>query len=117
MCCTMSSMSSTQKEHSSFVTNEVSCRVHEQAWVWLTYCRDIDALFIALDANFRLRCHVVSNNEIDPSLSQGWGYFVEDTAFKAYLHDHKGDIQEGCSYSMDLLVHPQFNAEKHLFKS
>ncbi|KIM66480.1 hypothetical protein SCLCIDRAFT_21951 [Scleroderma citrinum Foug A] len=56
--------------------------------------RDINALFVALDANFCLRCCVVSNNEINPSLSQGWGYFVEDTTFKAYLHDHKGNTQE-----------------------
>ena len=98
MCCTLSSLSSTRKEHGSFVTNEVSGQVWEQAWVWPTYCRDIDALFVTLDANFRLRRRVVLNYEIDPSLSQGWGYFVEDTAFKAYLHDHKGDTQEVHSY-------------------
>jgi len=53
-------------------------------------------LFVALDANFCLRRHAVLNNMSDPSLSQGWAYFVEDTAFKQYLCDHKGDIQEVC---------------------
>ncbi|KIO12147.1 hypothetical protein M404DRAFT_79330, partial [Pisolithus tinctorius Marx 270] len=47
-----------------------------------------------LDANFHLRHRAVSNNENDPSLSQGWVYFVEDTMFKRYLSDHQHDIQE-----------------------
>ena len=42
--------------------------------------RDVDVLFVALDANFRLRCRAVSSNEKDPSLSEGWGYFVYDIA-------------------------------------
>ncbi|KAI5999770.1 hypothetical protein F5J12DRAFT_906675 [Pisolithus orientalis] len=56
--------------------------------------RDVDTLFVALDANFHLRCHAVSNNENDLSLSQGWAYFVEDTMFKRCLSDHWHDIQE-----------------------
>ncbi|KAI5992012.1 hypothetical protein F5J12DRAFT_907442 [Pisolithus orientalis] len=54
----------------------------------------VDALFVTLDANFCLRCHAVSNNENNLSLSQGWAYFVEDTMFKRYLSDHWHDIQE-----------------------
>ncbi|KAJ3535047.1 hypothetical protein NM688_g7034 [Phlebia brevispora] len=38
-------------------------------------------LFIAMDANFRLKCRAVSSNERDPALGSGWGYFVEDTAY------------------------------------
>ncbi|KIM62429.1 hypothetical protein SCLCIDRAFT_24966 [Scleroderma citrinum Foug A] len=56
--------------------------------------RDVDALFVALDANFRLRHRAVSSDENDPSLSRGWSYFVEETAFKTYLQDHKNDVQE-----------------------
>ncbi|KAI6003269.1 hypothetical protein F5J12DRAFT_783695 [Pisolithus orientalis] len=56
--------------------------------------RDVDALFVTLDTNFCLRHHAVSNNENNPSLSQGWAYFVEDTMFKRYLSDHWHDIQE-----------------------
>ncbi|KAI5996558.1 hypothetical protein F5J12DRAFT_785353 [Pisolithus orientalis] len=56
--------------------------------------RDVDALFVALDANFCLRHCAVSNNENNLSLSQGWAYFVEDTMFKRYLSDHWHDIQE-----------------------
>ncbi|KAI5999827.1 hypothetical protein F5J12DRAFT_784599 [Pisolithus orientalis] len=40
------------------------------------------------------RCCAVSNNENNPSLSQGWAYSVEDTMFKRYLSDHWHDIQE-----------------------
>ncbi|KAL4063761.1 hypothetical protein J3A83DRAFT_4361875 [Scleroderma citrinum] len=56
--------------------------------------RDIDALFVVLDANFHLQCCAVSNNETDLSLSQGWAYFMQDNAFKAYLSDHQDDTQK-----------------------
>ncbi|KAH7904863.1 hypothetical protein BJ138DRAFT_1130779 [Hygrophoropsis aurantiaca] len=41
--------------------------------------------YIAVDANFRLRRSDVSSEEADPSLSQGWGFFVEETGFKAHI--------------------------------
>ncbi|KIM60068.1 hypothetical protein SCLCIDRAFT_26859 [Scleroderma citrinum Foug A] len=62
--------------------------------VALSSVRDIDVLFVALDANFRLRHRVVSSDENNPSLSRGWLYFVEETVFKMYLRDHKNNIQE-----------------------
>ncbi|KAG1877639.1 hypothetical protein DFJ58DRAFT_712348 [Suillus subalutaceus] len=39
-------------------------------------------LFLAIDANFRLCCCNKSSEEVNPSLSKGWGYFVEETGFK-----------------------------------
>ncbi|KAL4079737.1 hypothetical protein J3A83DRAFT_4185700 [Scleroderma citrinum] len=56
--------------------------------------RDLDVLFVALNANFCPRYCAVLNNECNPSLSQGWGHLVEESAFKAYLSDHNNHIQE-----------------------
>ncbi|SJL13406.1 uncharacterized protein ARMOST_16849 [Armillaria ostoyae] len=43
-------------------------------------------LFIALDANYRVRNAVVSSDEQDPLLSDGWGYFVEKGPYLEHLH-------------------------------
>ncbi|KAG1737727.1 hypothetical protein EDB19DRAFT_1895738 [Suillus lakei] len=47
------------------------------------------ALFLAIDANFRLVRKNVSSDEVDPGLSQGWSYFVEERGFKSFLNDAK----------------------------
>ncbi|KAG2031785.1 hypothetical protein BDR03DRAFT_936229 [Suillus americanus] len=52
------------------------------------------ALFIVIDANFRLKCKAVSSENVDPSLNAGWGYFVEEAAYKAYLADQAGVKQD-----------------------
>lgn len=57
------------------------------------------ALFVAIDANFRLKRRMVSKDSTDPGLSHGWAYFVDETAYKAYLQDHAGTPQE-VSHSM-----------------
>ncbi|KAH7905933.1 hypothetical protein BJ138DRAFT_1017003 [Hygrophoropsis aurantiaca] len=49
----------------------------EKQWLYTKY--------IAVDANFRLRRDDVSSETADPSLSQGWGCFVEETGFKAHI--------------------------------
>ncbi|KAG2365204.1 hypothetical protein BDR07DRAFT_1449868 [Suillus spraguei] len=51
-------------------------------------------LFLAIDANFCLKRRAVSSDETDPSLSQGWAYFVEEKSYKSYILDRIGDIQE-----------------------
>ncbi|KAJ2927052.1 hypothetical protein H1R20_g10072, partial [Candolleomyces eurysporus] len=43
------------------------------------------ALFLAVDANFRLTCKVVSDDIKDPGLNHGYAYIVEEQAFKQYL--------------------------------
>ncbi|KAK0478018.1 hypothetical protein EDD18DRAFT_1087465, partial [Armillaria luteobubalina] len=48
-------------------------------------------LFVAVDANFHLRRLNVSDELNDPSLNQGYAYFVEEQGFKAYLKEY-GDI-------------------------
>jgi hypothetical protein len=52
------------------------------------------ALFVAIDANFRLKRRNISSDETDPSLGKGWAYFVEETKYKAFLAQHLGVEQE-----------------------
>ncbi|KAG2145188.1 hypothetical protein DEU56DRAFT_934571 [Suillus clintonianus] len=55
------------------------------------------ALFLGIDANFRM-CHCnKSSEEADPSLSTGWAYFVEESSFKGLLAEHAGQTQEKSS--------------------
>ena len=42
-------------------------------------------MFIAVDANFRLKRRAVSSNERDPALGSGWGYFVEDVGYRNHV--------------------------------
>jgi len=51
------------------------------------------ALFLALDANFRLKRKNVSSDEADPGLSKGWAYIVEETKYKAHLELHKAEVE------------------------
>ncbi|KAG1725657.1 hypothetical protein EDB19DRAFT_1897750 [Suillus lakei] len=46
------------------------------------------ALFVGIDANFRLKRKLVSR------VSKGWSYFVEEKAYKSYLKDNKDRNQE-----------------------
>jgi hypothetical protein len=52
------------------------------------------ALFLAIDANFRLKRKVISKDSVDPSLSRGWAYFVEEQAYKDFLHENVDVAQE-----------------------
>ncbi|KAG2108875.1 hypothetical protein DEU56DRAFT_874521 [Suillus clintonianus] len=52
------------------------------------------AIFVAIDANFRLKRRDVSNEDVDPSLSKGWAYFMEEKGYKTFLAQHLGDEQE-----------------------
>ncbi|KAG1884343.1 hypothetical protein F4604DRAFT_1878735 [Suillus subluteus] len=52
------------------------------------------ALFVAINANFHLKRRIVSKDSTDPGLNRGWAYFVDETAYKAYLLDHGDMLQE-----------------------
>ncbi|KAJ7814290.1 hypothetical protein B0H14DRAFT_2376079 [Mycena olivaceomarginata] len=52
------------------------------------------ALFVALDANFRLKRKDVSSEEKDPGLMNGWGFFGEVKKYMAHLDEHWGQVQE-----------------------
>lgn len=62
----------------------------------LTFPRWLYTLFVAIDANFRLKRRVVSNDEVNSSLSRGWAYFVEELSYKLYLQEHANIRQEVC---------------------
>ncbi|TDL14220.1 hypothetical protein BD410DRAFT_846231 [Rickenella mellea] len=49
----------------------------EVAWLY--------TLILAMDANFRLKRKKVSSDAVDPALSKGWSYFVEERAFKDHI--------------------------------
>ncbi|KAG2137460.1 hypothetical protein DEU56DRAFT_945875 [Suillus clintonianus] len=55
------------------------------------------ALFLAMDANFRLCRRNKSSEQADPSLSQGWAYFVEQSGFKDVLDAYASQVQEKSS--------------------
>lgn len=57
-----------------------------QGWIY--------GLFVAIDANFRLKRKAVSSNVLDPSLNDGWAYFVEEKPYKDYLAQHAKEPQE-----------------------
>ncbi|KAG6836139.1 hypothetical protein H0H93_011016 [Arthromyces matolae] len=56
------------------------------------------ALFLALDANFKLKRKAVSSEERDPSLGQGWAFFVEETNYKTFLKEfwHEKQPKSNC---------------------
>jgi hypothetical protein len=57
-------------------------------------CRFLYALFVAIDANFRLARRNVSSDTVDPGLNHGYAFFVEETAFKSFLNSHGRITQE-----------------------
>ncbi|KAJ7653994.1 hypothetical protein DFH06DRAFT_1330093 [Mycena polygramma] len=52
------------------------------------------ALFLAIDANFRLKRKDVSSEEKDPGFGNGWAFFGEVKAYMAYLDKYWDDKQE-----------------------
>ncbi|KDQ23111.1 hypothetical protein PLEOSDRAFT_1017784, partial [Pleurotus ostreatus PC15] len=51
---------------------------HSKAWLY--------SLFVAIDANFRLKRLAASNNVRDPGLNKGYAYFVDEKKYKAFLN-------------------------------
>ncbi|KAF8065143.1 hypothetical protein FPV67DRAFT_1419520 [Lyophyllum atratum] len=54
-------------------------------------------LFLAIDANFRLKRKNVSSYEADPGLSQGWAYFLPEVEYKSFLKVFDKLIRSTCS--------------------
>ncbi|KAJ7467369.1 hypothetical protein B0H11DRAFT_1732757 [Mycena galericulata] len=52
------------------------------------------ALFLAMDANFRLKRKDVSTEEADPGLGPGWAFFCEVSAYMQHLADNWDQPQE-----------------------
>lgn len=49
------------------------------------FIRFLYSLFVAMDANFRLKRKNISSDAVDPGLSKGWSYFVPEIEFKQFL--------------------------------
>lgn len=59
-------------------------------------------MFIAIDANFRLKRRAISNEARDPALGSGLGYFVEDSQYREYLAKFV-DQEEVCTFATILM--------------
>ncbi|KAJ7627451.1 hypothetical protein FB45DRAFT_979722 [Roridomyces roridus] len=56
--------------------------------------RFLYALFLAIDANFRLKRKDVSSEEKDPGFGNGWAFFGDVHAYMQHLRTHWNDKQE-----------------------
>ncbi|KAJ7472830.1 hypothetical protein FB451DRAFT_1134413 [Mycena latifolia] len=64
---------------------------------WMDYPEEkqfLFALFLAMDANFRLRRKDVSSEEKDPGLGRGWAFFCEVKAYMKHLKENWNQKQE-----------------------
>ncbi|TFK59339.1 hypothetical protein BDN72DRAFT_873055 [Pluteus cervinus] len=55
--------------------------------------RWIYRLFLAIDANFRLKRRKVSSESADPSLGSGWAYFVEQGPYAEHIKNFADQFQ------------------------
>ncbi|KAG6825587.1 hypothetical protein H0H92_003169, partial [Tricholoma furcatifolium] len=61
--------------------------------------RYLYALFLGIDANFRLKRKHVSSDDRDPDIGRGFAYFVEEKTYKEYLkkNEHFVEPKSTCS--------------------
>lgn len=62
------------------------------------------ALFLAIDANFRLKRKDVSSDSADPSLNRGRAYFVEEGRYKQHLAGY-ADQEETVPSTLAVITH------------
>ncbi len=58
--------------------------------------RFIYALFLAIDANFRLKRKDVSSEVKDPDLADGWAFYCGVQAYMTHVKKHWNDKQDVC---------------------
>ncbi|KAG2337206.1 hypothetical protein BDR05DRAFT_978581 [Suillus weaverae] len=63
------------------------------------------SFFLAINANFRLKHHLVSTDAKDPGLTCEWAYFMEEHRYKSYLKEHSAVTQEIPQYGLSSLTH------------
>lgn len=62
--------------------------------------RFLYALFLAIDANFRMRRKQVSSEEVDPGLNNGAAFYSEVKAYMAHVGQHwdmEQEVSSRCS--------------------
>ncbi|TFK60998.1 hypothetical protein BDN72DRAFT_778739, partial [Pluteus cervinus] len=55
--------------------------------------RWLNRLFLAMDANFRLKRRVKSSEDADPSLNKGWAYFVDQEPYMEHIKQFSEQAQ------------------------
>ncbi|TFK60098.1 hypothetical protein BDN72DRAFT_779845 [Pluteus cervinus] len=55
--------------------------------------RWLNRLFLAMDANFRLKRRVKSSENVDPSLNKGWAYFVDHEPYMEHIQQFSDQSQ------------------------
>ena len=63
--------------------------------------RFLYALFVALDANFRLKRKDISSEEKDPGLGNGWAFYCEVEKYMGHVKKNWNQKQEVCLLSVD----------------
>ena len=85
----------------------------------MVFPRFLYCLFLAIDANFRLKRRMVSSEHADPSLINRGAYFVCEEPFKAFLDEFDKKIEQKacwlvssttCTYLFIIFI------AKHLFE-
>ena len=54
-------------------------------------------MYLAMDANFRLKNRLIKNARYDPPLGAGMGYFVEPTKYSHHLKNYVSE-KDVCFY-------------------
>lgn len=77
--------------------------------------RYIYTLIIAVDANFRLKRRAISNDQRDPALGSGSGYFVEDQRYREHIlsYANEEDVSKFCSTSLFTLMS---TLDQHMYR-
>lgn len=60
-------------------------------------------MFLAVDANFRLKNKIVSDEVKNPLLSDGWAYFVQKTEYTEHLRRYVNQT-EASHFSVCIIV-------------
>jgi hypothetical protein len=87
--------------------------------VFSQMARFLYALFLAIDANFRLARRDVSSDIVDPGLNHGYAFFVEEKTYKGFLGSQERAIQEvNESYSFEALINTlsNLNLDQYMFQ-
>jgi hypothetical protein len=79
--------------------------------------RFLYALFLTIDANFRLARRNVSSDIVDPGLNHGYAFFVEEQAYKGFLSSQERSIQEvnRLLYLIEALSKLLSDIDEHVF--
>jgi hypothetical protein len=96
------------KRYTLIIVSVTGSNVSSHKWLY--------ALFLGIDANFRLKHKKISSNKANPDLNHGCAYFVEEREYKEYLSQFIDEVEPVCLASMwkALILMLLLFAEVHL---